>query len=48
MIKVMNISKRYGKLTALQDVSFTVNDVEVVDYVGLNCAGKITTIERSN
>ncbi|BDC18784.1 ABC transporter ATP-binding protein [Acidianus sp. HS-5] len=45
MIKVMNISKRYGKLIALQDVSFTVNDGEVMGYVGLNGAGKTTTME---
>ena len=45
MIRVVNISKRYGNFTALQDVSFTVNDGEIVGYVGLNGAGKTTTIE---
>lgn len=44
-IKVINISKKYGKITALQDVSFEVRDGEIVGYVGLNGAGKTTTIE---
>ena len=45
MIEVSNISKKFGNLIALQDVSFTVNNGELVGYVGLNGAGKTTTIE---
>jgi ABC-2 type transport system ATP-binding protein len=45
MIEVLNVSKKYGNFTALQDVSFKVNDGELTGYVGLNGAGKTTTIE---
>ncbi|AHC51349.1 ABC transporter ATP-binding protein [Sulfolobus acidocaldarius SUSAZ] len=44
-MKVKNISKKYGRITAIQDVSFEVKDGEIVGYVGLNGAGKTTTIE---
>lgn len=45
MIEVSSISKKYGNFTALQDVSFKLNNGELVGYVGLNGAGKTTTIE---
>lgn len=45
MIEVQNITKKYGNFAALQDVSFKVNNGEIVGYVGLNGAGKTTTIE---
>ncbi|QGA53906.1 ATP-binding cassette domain-containing protein [Sulfolobus sp. E5-1-F] len=45
MIEVLNVSKKYGNFLALQDVTFTINNGELVGYVGLNGAGKTTTIE---
>lgn len=43
-IEVSNVSKRYGKRTVIQDVSFTVNPGEVYALVGPNGAGKTTII----
>ncbi len=45
MIEARGISKRYGDLLAVQDVSFEVGRGEVVGFLGPNGAGK-TTIMR--
>lgn len=39
------ISKRFGKIDALKDVSFKVNEKEIHGYLGPNGAGKTTTIK---
>ncbi len=44
-IKVENLVKRYGDLTALKGVSFKVKKGDVVGYLGPNGAGKTTTIK---
>ncbi len=44
MIQVANLSKAYGEKTALFDVSFTIKTGEVVGLLGLNGAGKSTTM----
>ena len=44
MIEVKNVTKKYGKFTAVDDISFTVNDGEVVGLLGPNGAGKSTTM----
>ena len=44
MIEVKNLTKRYGKITALDDVSFTVETGEVLGFLGPNGAGKSTTM----
>lgn len=44
MIEISSISRSFGKLKALDNVSFSVRNGEVVGYVGLNGAGKTTTI----
>lgn len=44
VIEVVKVSKFFGRIKALDNVSFTVNNSEVVGYVGLNGAGKTTTI----
>lgn len=44
MIEVKNLTKKYGKYTAVDDISFTVNDGEIVGFLGPNGAGKTTTM----
>ena len=46
MIEVKNLTKRYGRgqKTVLDDISFTVNDGEIVGFLGPNGAGKSTTM----
>ena len=43
-LEVENLSKRFGKLKALDNVSLQVNHGEVFGYIGPNGAGKTTTI----
>lgn len=42
MIQVEHISKQFGKIEALKDVSFTLNDGEITGLLGVNGAGKTT------
>jgi ABC-2 type transport system ATP-binding protein len=44
MIEVQNLSKQYGSVRAIEDISFTVNAGEVVGFLGPNGAGKTTTM----
>ncbi len=44
MIRVNNLTKRYGSLTAVDDISFHVERGGVVGFLGPNGAGKTTTI----
>ena len=45
MIEVESITKRYGSLVAIKDVSFTVEKGEIVGFLGPNGAGKTTTLK---
>ena len=44
MIEVKNVTKKYGKAVAVEDISFTINDGEIVGLLGPNGAGKSTTM----
>jgi ABC-2 type transport system ATP-binding protein len=44
MIEVANLSKRYGDLSAVRDVSFTASPGEILGFLGPNGAGKTTTM----
>jgi len=47
-IKVENLTKRYGELLAVDDISFAVGKGEVFALLGPNGAGKSTTVEIIN
>ncbi len=44
MIEVKNLSKSYGNKLAVDDISFTANDSEILGFLGPNGAGKSTTM----
>ena len=44
MIEVSHLTKRYGKITAVDDISFSVDTGEVLGFLGPNGAGKSTTM----
>lgn len=44
MIEVKNVTKKYGSFVAVDDISFTINDGEIVGFLGPNGAGKSTTM----
>lgn len=44
MIEVKNLTKRFGDFTAVDNISFTVNDGEIFGFLGPNGAGKTTTM----
>ena len=44
MIEVKNLTKRYGKNLAVDDLNFTVQDNEIYGFLGPNGAGKSTTM----
>lgn len=45
MFKVENLTKRYGKFTAVDELSFSIGKGEIFGFVGSNGAGKTTTMK---
>lgn len=45
IIVVKNLIKKYGKLTAVNDISFSIEKGEIFGLLGENGAGKTTTLE---
>lgn len=44
MVEVKNLSKIYGDIKAVDDISFTVDNGEILGFLGPNGAGKSTTM----
>jgi ABC-2 type transport system ATP-binding protein len=44
MIEVQHLTKRYGSVTAVDDISFKVEKGEILGFLGPNGAGKTTTM----
>lgn len=44
MIEITNVTKKYGNFTAVDDISFTIQNGEIIGFLGPNGAGKSTTM----
>ena len=45
LLKVENINVYYGNIHAVKDISFEVDQGEIVTLIGANGAGKSTTLK---
>ena len=45
MIEVRNLSRYYGDFAAISNISFSIQQHEVIGFLGLNGAGKSTTLK---
>ncbi|HBD06341.1 MAG TPA: 3-dehydroquinate dehydratase [Firmicutes bacterium] len=45
MIELTNVTKRYGQKVAVDDLSLTIKDGEILGLIGPNGAGKSTTLK---
>lgn len=44
MIEIQNLTKKYGQISAVNNINFTVNKGEILGFLGPNGAGKSTTM----
>ena len=44
MIEINNLVKQYGKINAVNGITFSVNKGEILGFLGPNGAGKTTTM----
>ena len=44
MIEIKNLTKRYGQIHAVNDISLTIKKGEILGFLGPNGAGKSTTM----
>jgi ABC-2 type transport system ATP-binding protein len=45
ILEVQNLTKRFGEFTAVNDISFSLHESEILGLLGPNGAGKTTTIQ---
>ena len=45
MIEVKSVTKKYGRITAVEDMSFSLSDGDIVGFIGPNGAGKSTMMK---
>ena len=45
MLRIENLSKNYGEVEAVKSISFSLDDGEIVGFLGANGAGKSTTLK---
>ena len=45
MIEIKNVTKKYGNIPAIKNITFDVNDGEIFAFIGHNGAGKTTLIK---
>lgn len=48
IITVSNLTKKFGKFTAVDNVNFNIHKGEILGFIGPNGAGKTTTIKMIN
>jgi len=46
LLEVKNLTGGYTKKPVLKDISFSINHKEIIGLIGLNGAGKSTTIKH--
>ena len=48
ILSVKNLEKKFGDLTVLKDISFDINDGEIISIIGSSGSGKSTLLRCMN